>query len=98
MSEIRQDPTTKQWVIIARERARRPHDFARQQPAKPQPPSFLPTCPFCPGNEAMTPDEVLAYRDQNTMTGRCESLPTNSQHSNLRTMPQEKIKTGFSCA
>ena len=27
MPELRQDPATKQWVIFARERAKRPHDF-----------------------------------------------------------------------
>jgi len=27
MTELRQDPTTKQWVIIATERAKRPHDL-----------------------------------------------------------------------
>ena len=59
MSEIRQDPTTKEWVIIARERARRPHDSVRQQ-AKPELPAFEPSCPFCPGNETRTNDFGLA--------------------------------------
>jgi UDPglucose--hexose-1-phosphate uridylyltransferase len=62
LSEIRQDPTTKEWVIIASERARRPHDFARQE-NKPESPAFEPRCPFCPGNEAMAPSEVLKYQD-----------------------------------
>jgi galactose-1-phosphate uridylyltransferase len=30
MTELRQDPTTKQWVIIATERAKRPQDFVQQ--------------------------------------------------------------------
>jgi UDPglucose--hexose-1-phosphate uridylyltransferase len=63
MSEIRQDPTTKEWVIIARERAKRPQDFVRQQ-SKPELPAYSPTCPFCPGNEAMTPPESFALRDK----------------------------------
>jgi len=60
MSEIRQDITTNEWVIISTERSKRPHDFVR--PAKPLPPEYDPKCPFCPGNEQNTPPEVLAYR------------------------------------
>jgi len=63
MSEIRLDPLTEEWVIMARERAKRPHDFVRQQ-AKPDLPAFSPSCPFCPGNEAMTPPEILSYPDE----------------------------------
>jgi UDPglucose--hexose-1-phosphate uridylyltransferase len=58
MSIIRQDPTTKAWVIIATDRAIRPHDFQRVS----APRVFVPydqACPFCPGNEAHTPQEVL---------------------------------------
>jgi len=58
MSEIRQDPTTKEWVIIAPERGKRP-----QQGSKKRVPDNLPdwdaSCPFCPGNEAQTPDDVF---------------------------------------
>jgi UDPglucose--hexose-1-phosphate uridylyltransferase len=58
MSVIRQDPSTKEWVVIASERARRPHDFTG--PArKVSEEAHSPTCPFCAGNEAMTPGEVL---------------------------------------
>jgi UDPglucose--hexose-1-phosphate uridylyltransferase len=63
MSEIRQDPTTKEWVIMAGERSKRPDDFVRQQ-SKPELPAFSPSCPFCPGNEAMTPPESFAFRDK----------------------------------
>jgi len=31
VSEIRQDPTTEEWVIVARERVERPNDFTRQE-------------------------------------------------------------------
>ena len=69
MSEIRQDPVTKEWVILARERAKRPHDFVRQQ-ERPELPPYSPSCPFCPGNEAMTPSEVLLYQDRKTPNWR----------------------------
>jgi len=76
MSEIRQDITTNEWVIIATERAKRPHDFVK--PAKPLPPEFDPKCPFCPGNESMTPPEVLGYRDGG---------PPNSSNWWIRVIP-----------
>ncbi|MGH7854569.1 MAG: galactose-1-phosphate uridylyltransferase [Candidatus Binatia bacterium] len=61
MSEFRQDPVTGRWVIIASGRASRPWhiDVARNRPR-------AESCPFCAGNEAMTPSEVWAERDANT--------------------------------
>jgi UDPglucose--hexose-1-phosphate uridylyltransferase len=64
MPEIRQDPTTKEWVIIATERGKRPHDFIRRGDKEELPP-FVASCPFCPGNESQTPPEVLAYTESN---------------------------------
>jgi len=61
MPELRQDPATKQWVIIATERAKRPHDFKKSSLPEPMP-DHRADCPFCPGNEKMTPPETLAYR------------------------------------
>ena len=58
MSEIRQDATTKEWVIIATERRRRPSDFARQA-TKTEKPVLVSSCPFCPGNESQTPPATL---------------------------------------
>jgi UDPglucose--hexose-1-phosphate uridylyltransferase len=58
LPELRKDPITGRWVIIATDRAKRPADFAREQ-VVPQGGRF---CPFCPGHEAKTPPEVLAYR------------------------------------
>jgi UDPglucose--hexose-1-phosphate uridylyltransferase len=63
MSELRQDPTTEEWVIIARERAKRPNDFVHKRPKR-ELPDFSPSCPFCPGNESMTPHETLLYQQQ----------------------------------
>lgn len=52
MSELRQNMATKEWVIIATERARRPREFVATGK---RPLADLPvhdaTCPFCPGNE-----------------------------------------------
>lgn len=59
MPELRQNPATKEWVIIATERSKRPDDIHGPSiPIK----SDKANCPFCPGNEHMTPGEKLAYR------------------------------------
>jgi UDPglucose--hexose-1-phosphate uridylyltransferase len=58
MSELRHDPLSKRWVIIAAERSRRPEDFAL--PAAVETESGF--CPFCPGNEDKTPPEIAALR------------------------------------
>ncbi|MCS7192515.1 MAG: galactose-1-phosphate uridylyltransferase [Armatimonadetes bacterium] len=63
MPELRQDYATKEWVIIATERAKRPHDFLKGRPEPTPLPSYDPKCPFCPGNEYMTPPETFAIRD-----------------------------------
>jgi UDPglucose--hexose-1-phosphate uridylyltransferase len=61
MPQLRQDPTTKEWVIIATERAKRPHDFRKAEPIIEKLP-YKEGCPFCSGNEHLTPHETLAYR------------------------------------
>lgn len=61
MPELRKDPVTNQWVIIAAERGLRPDHFVRREEERRG--GF---CPFCPGNEQSTPPEVLSYRPTNT--------------------------------
>ena len=58
MPELRQNFFTKEWVIIATERAKRPEELVTHRPAKATA-SYVETCPFCPGNENKTPPEVL---------------------------------------
>ena len=58
MSEIRRDPLRGHWTIIAGSRAARPSDFSRPAPASEK----RSACPFCPGNERLTPSEVMAVR------------------------------------
>jgi len=60
MSEIRQNLVTKDWVVIATERAKRPEDFKKKEKLKETLPEYEKNCPFCPGNEtAMSPEETL---------------------------------------
>src|SRR4030043_1305270 len=61
MPQLRQDPTTKEWVIIAAERSKRPHDFKKTETLTEKLP-YKEDCPFCQGNERLTPHEPLAYR------------------------------------
>jgi UDPglucose--hexose-1-phosphate uridylyltransferase len=49
MLELRQNYFTKEWVIIATERAKPPEELASNPPAKVVPP-FVEACPFCAGN------------------------------------------------
>ncbi len=58
MSEIRLDRINNQYVIIAPERLHRPNSKDCDKTH-----SFNFTCPFCEGNEELTPKEVYALRD-----------------------------------
>ncbi len=57
MSTLRQDPTTRQWAILATRRRERPHEPVVVP--RPELPERDPSCPFCPGNEDQTPPEIL---------------------------------------
>ncbi len=59
MAEFRKDPIDGKWVIIAPERKKalvefKPESYSKSRGAK---------CPFCPGNESLTPPEIFAIRD-----------------------------------
>jgi len=77
MPELRRDPIIGRWVIIARERGKRPSDFVIEKDHTKG--GF---CPLCPGNENTTPAEVLAY-------GRPPGSPPNSPNWTLRVVPNK---------
>jgi UDPglucose--hexose-1-phosphate uridylyltransferase len=58
VAELRKDPVTGRWVIISTDRQKRPNDFRLEKSAS----TGREHCPFCPGREAMTPPEILSYR------------------------------------
>ncbi len=63
MPEFRQELISGQWVIMATGRAKRPEAFARKGEYEVdhlELPGHVAKCPFCKGNEAMTPAEVLS--------------------------------------
>lgn len=63
--EFRRDPVTGRWVVIAPERSRRPMGLDGAEPRH-RPGGEHEPCPFCPGQEYDTPNEVLAVREPGT--------------------------------
>lgn len=55
-NEVRKDYLLNRWVVIAKERKKRPTDFVKKEIEKKEG-----VCPLCPGNERMTPPAVLVY-------------------------------------
>ncbi|HET6385287.1 MAG TPA: galactose-1-phosphate uridylyltransferase [Armatimonadota bacterium] len=63
MPELRKNPVTREWVIVAETRSQRPLETTiPHESSISKGPAFDPDCPFCPGNESQTPREVLAFR------------------------------------
>ena len=62
-SQYRYDILQKRWVIIASERGKRPQDFAI-----PRDDGESRFCPFCPGHEDKTPNEITAVREPGSRT------------------------------
>lgn len=52
MSQFRQNPITKQWVLIAPNRAKRPEDFSSKSVMRGLP-EHDESCPFCTGKESL---------------------------------------------
>jgi UDPglucose--hexose-1-phosphate uridylyltransferase len=54
MPELRQNVATREWVIIATDRAKRPEEFIQTDKERVESRSaFVANCPFCPGNEEL---------------------------------------------
>lgn len=76
MSELRKDPVIGRWVIVATERGKRPTDFVSVEQT-----IEAVSCPFCEGNEYMTPPEIYSLRPANTLA--------NSRGWNIRVVPNK---------
>jgi len=57
MTELRYNPVTDDWVVVATARAKRPDMFASRAPKQ------AADCPFCAGREHMTPPTVYYSGD-----------------------------------
>lgn len=63
MPELRKDPVVDRWVILAPERADRPQAWLRRPGEGAFEDDDPAHCPFCPGNESMTPPEIHSRRE-----------------------------------
>lgn len=59
MAELRKEPITRMWVVIATDRPKGPSDYLAFKPPYRVQESGGP-CPFCPGQEEMTPPETFS--------------------------------------
>jgi UDPglucose--hexose-1-phosphate uridylyltransferase len=59
-NELRKDYLLNRWVVIAKERKKRPTNFVKKDIEKKEG-----VCPLCPGNEHMTPPSLLVYLSYN---------------------------------
>lgn len=76
MAELRRDPIVGRWVIVDTDHPSRPEDFEREPNVQKGG-----VCPFCYGNEAMTPPEIEAIRDPHTAA--------NTSGWQVRTVPNK---------
>ena len=74
VADLRKDPLTGRWVVIAEGRSARPNEYAA-----PVPLSSAADCPFCEGHESQTPPEVAAVRREGT--------PADGPGWRVRTIP-----------
>jgi UDPglucose--hexose-1-phosphate uridylyltransferase len=77
MPELRKDPTTSRWVIVATERLVGPTGVL--EGVRPDEQAGPGGCPFCEGNEAATPPEVHAERTN--------GAPVNGPGWSVRVVP-----------
>lgn len=78
MPELRKDPITGTWVIISEERKKRPKYY---QIVVDKDLSIPENCPFCVGNEGLTPPETFALRPNHS--------PANGPGWDLRVVPNK---------
>jgi UDPglucose--hexose-1-phosphate uridylyltransferase len=84
-NELRKDYLLNRWVVIAKERSRRPIDLA-----KPHPEATKSTaCPLCVGNENMTPPATMFYQKDNSQIKRGQDPLSGERPKNwlVRSIP-----------
>jgi UDPglucose--hexose-1-phosphate uridylyltransferase len=77
VTELRKDPFTGRWAVIAEGRGARPNEHASRAPSG----TTDPNCPFCEGREESTPPEVAALR--------APGLPGNGPGWTARAIPNK---------
>lgn len=61
MPELRRDPIVGRWIIVDTEHPSKPQEYEHEGHTW-----RAGVCPFCYGNESMTPPEIESFRDQDT--------------------------------
>ncbi len=69
MSELRQNLITRDWVIVATERAKRPDEFTQKNKQVTDSPAYRLHCPFCIGNEDSSEVELFRLGDTDALLG-----------------------------
>jgi len=59
MAELRREPITRMWVVVTNDHPKGPPDYLPFKPPY-RPQEAGTPCPFCPGNEDMTPKEIFS--------------------------------------
>ncbi len=62
MSELRRDPIGGRWIIVNTDEPAQPKDYEHESKHDWR----QGVCPFCYGNESLTPPEIIAIRDGST--------------------------------
>lgn len=62
MPQLRKDPITNRWVIVNVENPRGAESFENTPNVK-----SSKTCPFCPGNEHLTPPQIVSYNKKGSI-------------------------------
>jgi len=75
VNELRRDPITGRWIIVFLDKIAKTSDFNVEPHNK-----DAKNCPFCPGNEAQTPPEIIAHRKYG---------PPNSPGWTIRIVPNK---------
>jgi UDPglucose--hexose-1-phosphate uridylyltransferase len=91
MPELRQNYFTKEWVIMATERAKRPEEMVKHRPVK-EVPAFVETCVFCPGNEGKTPPEVMRVPTDNQEKWQVRIVPNKFGALNREAKPTRVVR------
>lgn len=62
MAELRREPITRMWVVVTNDNPKGPSDYLAFKPPYQRVEVGGP-CPFCPGNEGMTPPEIFSLKE-----------------------------------
>lgn len=93
MSELRRDPATDRWVIISTKRSARPSDFMSQ----PDSLNGNNLCPFCAGNEAVTPPEILSVSCELRQNWRVRVVPNKYPALEFEGTPSCERRGPYEC-